>query len=103
MSSVENTFSKIKSQFNAEAAAGLDAVFQFDIDGNGYHLTVENSECVAASGFHDDPSVTLLMDEHTFGDVVSGETNGMAAFMAGRLKTEGDMMLATRLSDLFSL
>ncbi len=30
-----------------------------------------------------------------------GETDGMQAFMGGKLRTEGDMMLAMKLSELF--
>ena len=33
--------------------------------------------------------------------VISGETDGMQAFMAGKLRAEGDMMLALKLSELF--
>ena len=43
------------------------------------------------------------MDTDTLGEIAEGELNGMQAFMAGRLRTEGDMMLATKLSDLFSI
>ncbi|MEP4544830.1 MAG: SCP2 sterol-binding domain-containing protein, partial [Saccharospirillum sp.] len=68
-----------------------------------YHLIVKDSQCKLVSGEHEDPSVTLIMDEDTLKEIVSGDLNGMQAFMAGRLRTEGDMMLATRLSDLFSL
>ena len=33
--------------------------------------------------------------------IVSGETDGMQAFMGGKLRAEGDMMLAMKLSELF--
>ncbi|WP_028669998.1 SCP2 sterol-binding domain-containing protein [Saccharospirillum impatiens] len=104
MASTADMLNNIESQFNADAASGLDVVFQFNIDDNDtYHLIVKDSQCQLVSGEHQDPSVTLIMDEDTLKEIVSGELNGMQAFMAGRLRTEGDMMLATRLSDLFSL
>ncbi|MHA7878348.1 MAG: SCP2 sterol-binding domain-containing protein [Saccharospirillum sp.] len=104
MSSVANLFSNIQSQFNASAAAGMDVVFQFSIeDAETYHLVVKDGQCELVEGEHQDPSVTLIMNSETLQEIVSGELNGMQAFMAGRLRTEGDMMLATRLSDLFSL
>ena len=34
--------------------------------------------------------------------VLSGELNGMQAFMTGKLRAEGDMMLAAKLGELFS-
>ena len=103
MSAIAEAFGKIESKFNATAAAGLDVVFQFNVDGEMHHLSVANGECQLAEGEHDDPTVTLIMDHETLNEIISGELNGMQAFMAGRLRTEGDMMLATRLSDLFGI
>jgi len=45
--------------------------------------------------------VTLVMDGDTLAGIVSGETDGMQAFMGGKLRAEGDMMLAMKLSELF--
>ncbi|MEX2366377.1 MAG: SCP2 sterol-binding domain-containing protein [Pseudohongiellaceae bacterium] len=104
MASTADMFNNIESQFNADAASGLDVVFQFNIDDSDtYHLIVKDNQCQLVSGEHQDPTVTLIMNEDTLKEIVSGDLNGMQAFMAGRLRTEGDMMLATRLSDLFSL
>ena len=33
--------------------------------------------------------------------IVDGSTDGMQAFMGGKLRAEGDMMLAMKLSELF--
>lgn len=104
MTSVAELFANIESQFNPDAAAGMDVIFQFAIeDADTYHLIVKDSTCTLEHGEHSDPSVTLIMDSDTLKEIASGDLNGMQAFMAGRLRTEGDMMLATRLSDLFSL
>lgn len=103
MSAIAEAFGKIESKFNASAAAGLDVVFQFNVDGETHHLSVADGECKLAVGEHDEPTVTLIMDQATLDEIISGELNGMQAFMAGRLRTEGDMMLATRLSDLFGI
>ena len=103
MSSLVDAFNQIESRFNATAAAGLDVVFQFTIDDDAYHLVVKDENCTLTVGEHEDPTFTLIMNRATFEEVVSGELNGMQAFMAGRLRTEGDMMLATRLAALFSL
>jgi len=102
--SVANTFETLKQHFNADAAAGLDLVFQFNIeDDQNYYLAIKDSQCTLANGDHNDPSVTLIMNSDTLKGIVSGETNGMQAFMAGQLRAEGDMMLATKLGELFSI
>lgn len=102
--SVRNTFEQLEKNFNPEAAAGLDLVFQFDIeDDKTYHLIIKDGTCDLQDGPHPDPSVTLIMNSETLNGIVSGETDGMQAFMAGQLRAEGDMMLATKLGELFSV
>ncbi len=102
MTTVAETIETMKSKFNADAAAGLDLVFQFDIeDGDTYHLVVKDGSCDVAEGAHDAPNVTLILDSETMVGVMTGELDGMQAFMMGKLRAEGDMMLATKLSELF--
>ncbi|BBB31130.1 SCP2 sterol-binding domain-containing protein [Neptunomonas japonica] len=102
MSDLNKVFDEMKSRFNSAAAAGMDVVFQYQIDdGEPYHVTIADDSCVVAQGEHDEPSVTLSMDTQTLQEVISGETDGMQAFMTGRIRADGDIMLATRLTALF--
>lgn len=102
--SVAQVFEKLEKNFNADAAKGLDLVFQFNIeDDKNYHLIINDGSCKLVEGDHEDPSVTLTMNSETLEGIVSGETDGMQAFMAGQLRAEGDMMLATKLGELFTL
>ncbi|MFV8571020.1 SCP2 sterol-binding domain-containing protein [Marinobacter sp. SBS5] len=102
--SVEQIFEKLEKNFNADAAQGLDLVFQFDIeDDKTYNLEINDGSCKLNEGAHEDPSVTLIMNSETLEGIVSGETDGMQAFMAGQLRAEGDMMLATKLGELFDM
>lgn len=102
--STAQIFDKLEKNFNADAAAGLDLVFQFDIeDDQTYHLVIKDGTCTLSEGAHEDPSVTLIMNSETLQGIVSGETDGMQAFMAGQLRAEGDMMLATKLGELFDM
>lgn len=102
MSTAANTVESMKARFNADAADGLDEIFQFDIeDADTYHLIIKDGTLDIVAGAHDDPSVTLIMDSETMAGVMSGELDGMKAFMMGKLRAEGNMMLATKLSALF--
>ena len=92
----------LKNKFNTAAAAGMDEIFQFNVeDGSNYYVVIKDNQCEIAEGDHEDPSVTLIMNKATLKDVLTGEEDGMQAFMAGKLRAEGDMMLATKLSVLF--
>ncbi|MFT6113616.1 MAG: putative sterol carrier protein [Glaciecola sp.] len=99
---MSNIIESMQSKFNPAAAEGLDLIFQFNIeDGETYHLIVKDSTCELATGENDDANVTLILSNETLEGIVSGETDGMQAFMAGQLRVEGDMMLATKLGELF--
>ena len=102
MTSVADIIEQMKTRFNADAASGMDNVFQFDIeDGDNYYIAIKDGSFELGQGDHSDPSVTLILSSETLINIMTGETDGMQAFMAGQLRAEGDMMLATRLGDLF--
>ncbi|RDH44481.1 SCP2 sterol-binding domain-containing protein [Zooshikella ganghwensis] len=104
MTTVANTLQDMKEKFNPDAAAGLDVIFQLDIeDGDTYHIIVKNGTCEINEGASDDPSVTLIMNAETLDGIMTGEVDGMQAFMGGNLRAEGDVMLATKLSELFPI
>ncbi|PTU73429.1 SCP2 sterol-binding domain-containing protein [Pseudomonas mangrovi] len=102
MTSVADIVSRMQSKFNAGAAAGLDLVFQFNItDDENYFMVVKDGTLDVQKGDSDAANVTLIMDRETLVGIMTGETDGMQAFMGGKLRAEGDMMLAMKLSELF--
>lgn len=102
MSSVAKVIETMQARFNANAAAGLDLVFQFNIeDAENYYLSIKDGTCSLTEGDAPAPNVALIMDSATLKGVLKGEISGMEAFMTGRLRTEGDMMLALKLGELF--
>ena len=102
MSTVAKVIETMQARFSPSAAAGLDLVFQFKIeDAENYYLTIKDGTCTLTEGDAANPSVSLVMDSATLKGVLKGEISGMEAFMSGRLRTEGDMMLALKLGELF--
>lgn len=99
---VQRIFAKLAERFNADNAAGLTAVFQFALeDADSFYMDVRQQQLCANWGEHKDPDITLRLSEETLAKVVSGELDGMSAFMKGQLRAEGNVMLATRLGKLF--
>jgi putative sterol carrier protein len=97
-----STFDKLQSRFNAQAAQGMDDVFQFHFsDAGSHYLVVKDGNLEIQEGEHDDPSVCLSLSTDTLKGIMNGEVNGMTAFMTGKLKATGNVMLATRLTSLF--
>ncbi|WP_245601017.1 SCP2 sterol-binding domain-containing protein [Marinobacterium jannaschii] len=102
MADLNAIFTEMKTRFNADAAAGTDAVFQYVVDGDTHwSVAVADSECQIAEGTHDAPTVTLNLDSTTLTEVMSGELDGMQAFMSGRIQADGNIMEATKLALLF--
>ncbi|WP_426199134.1 SCP2 sterol-binding domain-containing protein [Pseudomonas sp. DC3200b2] len=102
MSDATKAIESMKAKFNPAAAQGLDLVFGFRIDEDKhYNLIVKDGTCDIQEGENPDANVTLVMDSETLEGIVSGNTDGMQAFMQGKLRAEGDMMLAMKLSELF--
>lgn len=102
MTDVAKAVEAMKAKFNPAAAAGLDLVFGFRIDDTkNFALIVKDGTCELQEGENPDANCTLAMDTETLKGIVSGETDGMQAFMGGKLRVEGDMMLSMKLSDLF--
>ncbi|WP_346798285.1 SCP2 sterol-binding domain-containing protein [Halomonas sp. Bachu 37] len=97
-----NTLEKLQSRFDPEAAKGMDEVFQFHFsDAGSHYLVIKDGTLGVHEGEHDDPSVSLSMSTDTLKGIMSGDINGMTAFMTGKLKATGNVMLATKLSSLF--
>lgn len=101
--SVDRVIDKLSSRFRADQADGIDNVFQFVIDESElFYIEIRDQQCRVVRERHQDPDITLILAGETFIRVVTGEQDGMSAFMKGQLRAEGNVMLATRLGKLFS-
>lgn len=104
MPDLKEVFLQAQGRFDQEAALGLEACVQITIpDAGDCYLVVSDSQCSLHEGVSDAPTATLTMDLQTLIDVLNGSLNGMQAFMFGRIKAEGNISHATRLSELFPL
>lgn len=102
---IREVFSKMPELFNPTAAEGMDAVFQFNITGEGggnWYLTVKDGNCQVNEGIHDAPTVTLTISGQDWLAIVNRDLSGIQAFMSGKLKVSGDLMLAQKISGIFS-
>ncbi len=104
--SITEVFAAMPASFNPDAAAGVDAVFQFDLSGENaakYWVKVEDQEVEVHEGETDEPTITVLADADDYLAMVNGEINPMTAFMQGKVKVKGPMGLAMKLQSMFGL
>ena len=101
---INDIFSRMPGRLDPEAAAGLDAVIQFDLSGDGggvWHCAIKDGACTVAEGAHHAPTMTLSMEAADYVGLISGELDGTVAFMSGKLRIDGDMGLAMKMQSLF--
>jgi putative sterol carrier protein len=104
--SVKEIFAGMPGVFNRNAATGLDAVFQYHIEGaesGDWYVVIKDQTCTVSEGVHAHPTVSLRMADKDWIAMCNGELDGMSAFMGDKLKISGDIMLAQRIASLFPL
>jgi putative sterol carrier protein len=91
---------RMPAAFDSEAAGDMEATVQYQLSEPMY-VVIESGECHVFDGTATDPEVTLSIDDDDFVALMQGELNAMNAFMSGKLKLDGDLLLAQRLAALF--
>jgi putative sterol carrier protein len=104
---IKEIFSEMQKRADANPAklAALKGVFQFDLSGIDpaiYSVTVADGKAVVSEGTSPSPDITISMASNDFIDMVEGRLDAVSAFMGGKLKVKGDMMLAMQLQSLLS-
>ena len=88
-----------------EKAGTTKATIQFDISGeNGGKWWVKIQDGKAETGKGDAPenaNLTLVAEGGDFVKIMTGQMDGMSAFMSRKLQVKGDMGLAVKLQTLF--
>ncbi|MCZ7545261.1 MAG: SCP2 sterol-binding domain-containing protein [Anaerolineae bacterium] len=97
-------FEEMPSRFLPEKAKGVNAVIQFDItgdDGGQWYLTVGDGAAATAEGVAENPKTTVTMAASDFTDLITGTANSMQLFMTGKIKLQGDLLIANAMLNWF--
>jgi len=92
--------------FVPEAAEGVDATVQFDFTGreaSEWVLAIKDQKCETYEGTIEDATMIMTVDSDDYIKIITGELNAMSAFMGGKIKVKGNMMLAMNFTKYFKM
>jgi putative sterol carrier protein len=104
VASVKEYFDTLNQRFVASASKGLNAVFQFELSGDGggsYNIAVNDGSMEVKEGTAATPSVTIKMSADDYLKLINGQLNGTMAYMKGQMKVTGNLMLAQKMQAVF--
>ncbi|MEU8655398.1 SCP2 sterol-binding domain-containing protein [Actinoplanes philippinensis] len=106
---LDEVFNRMPTLFRADRAGNTATVIHWIISGgpggtsDTYETVIENATCTVTSTPVREPKLAMTMDGLTFLKIVSGTGNPVTLFMTGKIKTKGDITLATSIPKLFDI
>jgi len=109
---LDEIFNRMAEHVEPARARGSDAVVHFKILdrpeslGGGYdhyEVVFEDGMCTAADRIARKPQVTIRVGAVNFLKLAANQASGPTLFLTGKLRLEGDVMLASRLTGFFRI
>jgi putative sterol carrier protein len=103
--SVKPIFEAMPFSLNKEAAKEANAVYQFNLSGEGggqFIVTIKNGECRVQEGVAPAPDATISATAAEYMNIVTGAYPFGLAYINGRLKVEGNLRLVIRMGAYFA-
>ena len=101
---VAETFEEMPNVFNPAAAQGMNKTLQWNITGDQagvWAFQIHNGEGKLIPGGVEKPDITFTISDKDWLAITEGKLDAMSAYMTGKLKVAGDMMLAMKVPQLF--
>jgi len=89
---------------NPAAAAGLTAIYQFEVSGSENftaHLVIADQQATFHEGAADKPNLIIKTPAEVWLAISRGELDGTQAFLGGQFRIKGDLGLLIKLKTLF--
>lgn len=101
---VDELFTMLPERFNTAAATGLNKTLQWNITGEEtgvWAFQIIDGTGHLIPGGVEKPDTTFTTSAKTWMAIAEGKQDAMKAFMTGKLKVAGDMMLAMKVPEFF--
>ena len=104
---ISQLMEKMPGAFIPEKAQGVDALVHFKFTGaeaGEWNAAIKDGKVDVAPGAPQKPAnLTLTADSTDYVKIITGELDGMQAFMQGKIKLAGDLNLAMKLMQMFKI
>jgi len=104
--SIAEVFSGLEAHVDAKKIAGINAIDQFDISGNGggqWNAAHAEGNAAVAEDTHESPSINISASDENWTRIAANELSGQTGFLTGKLKIQGNMSRAMKLQRVFSV
>ena len=104
VTNVKHYIDTLPQRFQANAAKGVNAVFQFELsgdEGSTFHVSVADGTMKVSDGPTQSPNTTIKMNATDYVKMVNGKLSVTMAFMKGLLKVTGNVVLAQKMQTIF--
>lgn len=101
---IAELFETMPARFNSSAATDVTKTLQWNITGEDsgvWAFKIVNGEGQLIPGGVEKPDVTFTTSAKDWIAIADGRLDSMKAFMTGKLKVAGDMMLAMKVPQYF--
>lgn len=98
--SIAEFLNKLPAALKADAIDGIECVVQLNVSAP-YTVKVFDGQCEITEGTTNDADVTLTLSDENLVALLTGKLGGAMAFMTGKLKIDGDLMLAKEIPGCF--
>lgn len=98
---VEELLAYAPQYVDPQAARGVDKVVDLVVDAERHQLVVRDGAATVTRDGPERPALTVHMTADDVFAIVRGEAHPVRLFLAGRIRTEGDLWGARVLKDVF--
>lgn len=105
---LDEIFTRMEEHFDPSKSAEVDAIIVFEITGQAeddtsdkFQVIIKNDTCSTSRELTETQTMYLVLEAADFLRLIAGQTTGMDLYIGGKLKVDGNLLLATRLSGLF--
>jgi putative sterol carrier protein len=106
---LDEVFKRMAEHAEPDRIEGVDAVVHFTITGapgggaDTYEAVIRDGEVTVNNPPAERPKVTITTGPVSFLKLVTGQQSGPVMFMTGKLKLDGDVMFASRMTSFFRI